>query len=52
MSVREETCERENVRRLRWNSVGAANRTWRHLNETLKFLSASPFNLYYREKFS
>jgi hypothetical protein len=46
MSEREETCEREKLRRVRWNSIGEANLTWRHLKEALKFLSASAFNLY------
>ena len=39
-------CERE--RWMGWNSVGAANLIWRHMEEVEKILSASPFNLDYR----
>ena len=48
MSEREETCDRENLRHVRWNSIGEANLTWQHLKEALKFLLASAFNLYHR----
>jgi hypothetical protein len=48
MNEREETCERENLRRVRWNSIGEANLMWQHLKEALKFLSDSAFNLDYR----
>jgi hypothetical protein len=37
-------CERE--RWMGWNSVGAANLMWGHMEEVEKILSASPFNLY------
>ena len=37
-------CERE--RWMGWNSVGAANLMWWHMEEVEKILSASSFNLY------
>ena len=37
-------CERE--RWMEWNSVGAANLMWWHMEEVEKILSASSFNLY------